>query len=162
MTLSNDNRDNIPSLGVYVGYDSRDLWSNPHRGWWNESELTISGGDSDFWTFNLDLRRYQPLADKHKLALFSLATLRSGQVGIDVPTYLEYILGGGNTIRGWSFGSRSGKNQFINTAEYRYTLVKPRSVSVSSFNVHVGLQLAVYGDFGQPGSSPRQRNLRAA
>jgi outer membrane protein assembly factor BamA len=62
---------------------------------------------------------------------------------------MEYILGGGNTIRGWSFGSRNGKNQFINTAEYRYTLVKPRSVSVSSFHVHVGLQLAVYGDFGQ-------------
>lgn len=152
ITLSDSNRDNIPSLGFYVGYDSRDMWSNPRRGWWNETDLYRSGlfdGDGDFWTFDLDIRRYQPLAEKHTLALFSLTTLRSGRVGVDVPTYLEFILGGANTIRGWSFGARNGKNQFINTAEYRYTLLAPRPLSVSSFNVHFGLQFAVFGDFGQ-------------
>jgi outer membrane protein assembly factor BamA len=32
ITLSEDNRDNIPSMAFLIGYDSRDLWSSPHQG----------------------------------------------------------------------------------------------------------------------------------
>ncbi len=32
-TLSANNRDNTPSLAFFIGYDSRDFWTSPHRGW---------------------------------------------------------------------------------------------------------------------------------
>ena len=86
------------------------------------SKSGILGGGSDFWTYTIDVRRYEPLAARHTLALFSLASLRTGRVGEDIPVYLQFNLGGTNTVRGWTLGAREGKNQFINTLEYRYEL----------------------------------------
>jgi outer membrane protein insertion porin family len=150
-TLSPSNKDEIPALGAFINYDSRDLISNPHEGWQNQFLLSKSGiltGDSDFWTYTIDVRRYQPLAAKHTLALFSLASLRTGTVGEDIPVYLQFNIGGTNTIRGWTLGARAGKNQFINTLEYRYELMPPRSGSIFGFSGFLGLQLAAFGDLG--------------
>jgi outer membrane protein assembly factor BamA len=36
----------------------------------------------------------------------------------------------------------------INTAEYRYTLMKPRAVGFKGFSVYIGLELAAFGDLG--------------
>ena len=152
VTLSPDNRDNVPSLGVYLGFDSRDLWSNPRRGWWGEFEVvkngSFLGGDGNWWTFSLDARRYQPLAARHVLALFSLATFQTGEVGVDLPVYLDYSIGGTNSVRGWKLASEQGKNQFINTLEYRWTFWGPRSWSIRGFTADLGLQLALFGDLG--------------
>jgi outer membrane protein assembly factor BamA len=152
ITLSADNRDRLPGLGFFIGYDSRDLWSNPHRGWWNEIEVMnrggILGGDGDYLTFNIDIRRYQPIAERHTLAFFSLTTLQTGTVGIDIPVHQDFHLGGTNTIRGWGLNASVGKNQFINTAEYRYTLMQPRDLSFKGFTLYLGIQLADFGDFG--------------
>ena len=147
-TLSDDNRDNIPSLGAYLGYDDRDLVTNPHRGWWSEVDVSKSAGDADFWTFIVDVRRYQPIVKRHTLALFSLLTLQTGDVGTDIPVYLDFHIGGTNTIRGWDLDGRFGKNQFINTVGYRYNLVEPRPFEVFGTQLHLGLQLSAFGDFG--------------
>src|SRR6185436_4934376 len=45
---------------VTIGYDNRDSWRSPRRGWKNELELIRTVGDGSFWTMNLDLRRYVP------------------------------------------------------------------------------------------------------
>ncbi len=151
VTLSSSNKDTVPALGAFIAYDSRDLISNAHQGWQNQfvvSKSGIFGGDSDFWTYTIDVRRYQPLAARHTLALFSLASLRTGTVGEDIPVYLQFNLGGTNTIRGWTLGAREGKNQFINTLEYRYELMAPRSGSIFGFSGFLGLQLAAFGDLG--------------
>ncbi|MBK5293291.1 MAG: BamA/TamA family outer membrane protein, partial [Acidobacteriia bacterium] len=152
ITLSPSNRDNTPGLGITVGYDTRDSWTNPHVGFWNDVELVKYGGvlgsRADYWTLNMDLRRYQPLHSKHRMALFSLTTLQSGAVGADVPVYRDFHLGGSNTIRGWSLGSRHGKNQSISTAEYRYEVIPPRSFKVKGIGLYAGLQLAAFGDAG--------------
>jgi hypothetical protein len=63
-TLSSDNGDFVSTLAFFYIYDTRDAWSNPHTGWWNEVEILKSDfltGQSDFWRVNFDLRRYQPL-----------------------------------------------------------------------------------------------------
>ena len=75
------------------------------------------GGYGDFWRVHFDVRRFQPLADRHTLAFFSLTTLQMGTVGVEIPIYQDFQLGGGNSIRGWGLESTSGKNQFINTLE---------------------------------------------
>ena len=152
-TLSESNRDNVPTLGFFIGYDSRDLWSNPHRGWWNEFELSKTGGllgsDGDFWSFNFDMRRYVPIIERHTLALFSLTTLRIGDVGADIPLHQDFHLGGTNSVRGWDISSdRSGKHQWINTAEYRVTLMDPKVLSLFGLTADIGLQAALFGDLG--------------
>ena len=151
VTLSASNKDEIPALGFFIAYDSRDLISNAHEGWQNQFVLSksgILGGDSDFWTYTIDARRYQPLATRHTLAVFSLASLRTGTVGEHIPVYLQFNIGGTNTVRGWNLGAREGKNQFLNTVEYRYELMAPRSGSIFGFSGFLGLQLAAFGDFG--------------
>jgi outer membrane protein assembly factor BamA len=70
VTLSPSNKDEIPALGGFVSYDSRDLISNPHAGWQKQflvSKSGILGGDGDFWTFTIDVRRYQPIAPGTRL-----------------------------------------------------------------------------------------------
>jgi outer membrane protein insertion porin family len=151
-TLSANNRDNTPSLAFFIGYDSRDFWTSPHRGWWNEVEVSQNGGflggDGDFWRVNFDVRRFQPLAARHTLAFFSLTTLQTGTVGVKVPIYQDFHLGGTNSIRGWGLDSTRGKNQFINTLEYRYDLMTPKAWSVFGVSFYLGLQVALFGDLG--------------
>jgi outer membrane protein assembly factor BamA len=151
-TLSSTNRDNVSSLGFYIGYDSRDVWSNPHTGWWNEADVAKTGGflggSSDFWRLNVDLRRYIPVVKKQTLALFSLLTLTTGTVGKDVAAWQDFSLGGTNSVRGWELGSRTGKNQLISTAEYRVTVLEPKLLTLAGLSVDIGLQLAAFADLG--------------
>lgn len=152
-TLSSSNRDNVPTLGFFIGYDSRDLWSNPHRGWQNEFEISKSsgflGGDGNFWSFNFDVRKYIPIINNHTLALFSLTTLRIGDVGTDIPLHQDFHIGGTNSVRGWDISpDRNGKNQWLSSAEYRVTFMKPKVLSAFGVTVDLGLQLALFGDLG--------------
>lgn len=151
-TLSPSNRDYIPTFGFFIGYDSRDLWSNPHRGWWNEFEISKSsgflGGEGDFWSLNFDIRKYRPIFKNHTLALFSLLTLRTGNVGSEVPLHQDFHIGGTNSVRGWDINARQGKNQWINTAEYRVTLMEPKMFSLLGLTADIGFQIALFGDLG--------------
>lgn len=163
VTLSPSNTDQIPGLHFFIGYDSRDLDSDPRLGWWTEVELGKSGsflgGEGNFWTYIFDIRRYQPLAGRHNLDLFSLTTVRTGQVGVDIPLYLDFDLGGSNTIRGWTLGASTGKNQLINTIQYRYSLMERRPFKVKGIGLYAGLQLAAFSDFGIAWSESSEFNL---
>ena len=155
-TLSAEGEDGLWRLGVGGGYDSRDWWGNPHRGWHNEVELARTGGwlpgDGDFWRFDLDLRRYQPLVGGHTLALASLLTLQSGVVGRDLPEYLDFHLGGSNTLRGYGIEELGqelfGKNQLLATAEYRFPLLARREYEVFGLPANLGLAGALFVDSG--------------
>ena len=131
-------------------YDSRDSWSNPKRGWWDRVDATANGlgADGDYWTFDFDVRRYQPLSGRHGLALFSLLTLQTGVVGKDIPVHEVLHIGGTNSVRGWEINARQGKDQWLNTVEYRYDLVKVRDFSFKGFNLYGGVQLAAFVDTG--------------
>jgi outer membrane protein insertion porin family len=150
-TVSADNADYAPGLSAFLGYDSRDSWTNPHSGWWSEFEIQKVGvffGDCRFWRVNLDARRYQPVAPHHTLALFSLLTLTSGAVGRDVAAWQQFSVGGANSLRGWELGERAGKNQFLNTLEYRYNFFEPRPLRVLGISFFMGAQLAAFADLG--------------
>jgi outer membrane protein assembly factor BamA len=155
VTLSPDNNDYVSRFGVYVGYDSRDAFSNTRAGWWNEvaytREIRILKNSSNFNQLDIDLRRYQPIPfwDRHILAFFSLMTLRTGTVGETVAPWQQFGIGGTNTIRGWEFAHQKGKNQFINTIEYRISIIRPSLLQLPfDINYRGGLQFAVFGDLG--------------
>lgn len=83
-TMSATDSDDLLRVGGSAGYDSRDDWSNPTHGWWAEAEAWKTGGilpgDGDFWTLNLDGRRFQPAVRKHPRALEPAhAAVRSGR-----------------------------------------------------------------------------------
>ncbi|MEN8007043.1 MAG: BamA/TamA family outer membrane protein, partial [Candidatus Krumholzibacteriota bacterium] len=153
VTLAPDNHDKATRLGLYLGYDSLDAFIGTSRGWWNEIVLTraieLFENSSNFVQADVDLRRYHPLADRHTLAGFSLTTLRSGTVGVDVAPWEQFGIGGTNTVRGWNFAARKGRNQMLNTLEYRYTLLKVRGWDLPlGIKYRGGLQLAAFGDWG--------------
>jgi outer membrane protein assembly factor BamA len=152
-TLTGQSTESTPGIGMVAAHNTLDLWSNPSRGWENFFTVTrfggLLGGAGDFTKAVDDLRRYQPLGDRHTLALFSFSTFQTGVVGIDIPIYRDTHLGGTNSVRGWSdLNAREGKNQFINTVEYRYDLFKPRPFRVFGANLYGGLKLAAFGDIG--------------
>jgi outer membrane protein insertion porin family len=150
ITLSPDKVDHIPTLGGLLEYDGRDLRSNPHRGWKMSFDIVQNGGwvggPADYVTAEFDIRRYQPLARRHVLAFFSFATLQSGVVGQDVPVYENFHIGGTNSLRGWKPDARQGNNQFLNTVEYRYEALSPRSFRIRGFGFYIGVQLAAFAD----------------
>ncbi|MCK9996795.1 MAG: BamA/TamA family outer membrane protein, partial [Candidatus Krumholzibacteria bacterium] len=153
VTLALNNHDRASRLGLYLGYDSLDAFIGTTNGWWNEVVLTqaleIFENSSQYRQVDLDFRRYQYLADRHTLTGFSLTTIRSGNVGVDVAPWEQFGIGGTNTVRGWSFAARKGQNQMINTLEYRYTLLHPRRWDLPfGIKYRGGLQVAAFGDWG--------------
>jgi len=152
VTFASDNSDWIPGLGVLAEYDTRDLASNPRRGWQNGIDVTqhggFLGGNSNFVRMNFDLRRYQPVAGRQTLVISSYSSLQTGTVGEEIPLYREFYVGGTNSVRGWDLGARRGKNQMINTVEYRYEILAPRAFRVFGIALYSGIHVAAFGDLG--------------
>jgi outer membrane protein insertion porin family len=154
-TLDPDGSDQTARFTLFLGYDSRDAFPDTRRGWWGEAVIgydsRLFNSHSDFYQVDLDIRRYQPLPlwDRHSLAIYSLTTMRTGQIGEDVAPWQAFGIGGTNTVRGWEFASRRGKNQFINTVEYRITLLEPRMLLLPlNIKYRGGLSVALFGDVG--------------
>ncbi|MBN2241683.1 MAG: BamA/TamA family outer membrane protein [Acidobacteria bacterium] len=167
ITLSPDSRDTTPYLGLVLEYDGRDSFSNPHQGWQGIFDIAQNGGflggDGDFATAQIDIRRYQPITSRQFLALFLYGTIQSSVVGRDVPVYRDYQIGGTNSVRGWDSGARRGNNQFLSTLEFRYELVPPKTFRVYRYELYAGLQLAAFADLGTAwsGGSGFTRNVIA-
>ena len=148
ITLSPDDSDLFLGVGGVYEYDTRDSWTTPTRGWWNSVDAIWHAGDGDYGTVDFDVRRYQPITSRQTFVATALLTLQSGVRGEDVPTYLDYALGGANTVRGWDFASRRGKNQLIVSLEHRYTVVPTSAFRVKGVNLYGGLAVAVFADGG--------------
>jgi outer membrane protein assembly factor BamA len=146
--ISPDGKDVIPTLGAFMTIDTLDSSTNPRHGTWAEVELDDMTGDARSWTFILDGRRFQRLSERHGLAVFSLASFQTGEVGVGLPRYEQFALGGANTVRGWSLGSRIGRNQFIGTAEYTFVIRPVTPLALFGLNLYAGLQLAAFADAG--------------
>jgi outer membrane protein insertion porin family len=161
ITLSDNKVDNLFSSGAALGYDSRDSWRNPGRGWWSEIEVVKTGGrlggEGDFWTAIFDFRRYQPAWSKQTIVMGVLTSLRTGTVGVDVPSYLQYFMGGANSVRGYDYEDLGkelyGKDQFIFTLEYQFLLMDCRAIPVWKWAFAAGLEAAIFSDTGTAWSS---------
>jgi outer membrane protein insertion porin family len=157
-TLTPDNEDHLHRLGGAVGYDSRNSYRDPTKGWWLEFQTLRTGGrflrgDGDFWTTDFDIRRYQPGPYRHSIHIAGLLSLQSGEVGVEMPTYLLYRLGGANTIRGHDIEVLGkelfGKNQLLLTTEYQIPLVDLREYRFfDKIAFGLGLKLALFADQG--------------
>ncbi len=152
ITIEPDNSDRVPSLGFFVGLNTLDSWFDPRRGWQGVIQVSKSGGPlggiTDFSSYLIDVRRYQPIVDRHQIVIFSLTTYRTGRADETFPQWLAYEIGGANTVRGWSFASQVGKSQFINTAEYRYSIMEPRFFPLFGLNINLGVLAAAFVDSG--------------
>ena len=148
ITLSPDNHDSFYSAGGVTEYDDRDSWREPSRGWLNSVDALWTTGSGQYATLDVDVRRYQPVAARQTIVATALLTLQSGIDGVDLPTYADYALGGENTVRGHAFGASRGKNQFISTIEYRYTVAPTRSFRVFGLDLYGGLAVAAFTDVG--------------
>jgi outer membrane protein assembly factor BamA len=148
VSLSPDGTDVIPTIGLFVTLDTLDSSTDPRAGTWAELQVDRLFGDARSWTVTLDGRRFQRLSDWQGLGLFSLATLQTGTVGVDLPEYLQFALGGGNSIRGWELEARRGRNQFIGALEYTYVALPVRPFSVAGLNLYAGVQVVGFADVG--------------
>ena len=147
ITLSPDNVDTLVSAGAVADYDDRNSRKDTSSGWWNSADALWRMGTGGYATMDIDVRRYQRLAHRHVLVATSLLTLQSGGTDV-VPSYTDFSLGGSNTVSGWGFNARRGKNQFINSMEYRYTALETRAFRVFGIGLYAGLALAAFGDAG--------------
>jgi len=167
ITLSPSGQDQLFRLGASYVLDSRDSWTNPRNGWENEVEVWRTGGflggDGDWWSTNLDVRRWLPVSSGTKLMLSGLVSLQSGTLGKDVPVYMNYNLGGANSIRGYGatdLGTAfSGKNQMLGTAEYSFTIVPPRRFDLWKISLRLGAEIATFADAGIAWSESRDLTL---
>ncbi len=165
-TLDPSDHDVLPRLGASIGWDNRNSWRFPSVGWYNELEVWWTGGDASFFTANVDVRRWFPLSPRQRILFSSLTTLQSGTVGEDVPIYMEYHLGGANSIRGYSIDQLGhtlyGKNQALGTVEYSVNVLPLRRWDLWKFALRMGLDVAVFGDAGIAWSEPEDLALRRA
>lgn len=156
ITLSANNEDQLIRLGGSIGWDTRDSWINPRQGWKNEVEVWRTGGflggDGDWWTGTFDVRTWQPLTARTKILISGLATIQSGTLGEQVPRYMNYNLGGANSVRGYAITDHeeqySGKNQMIGTAEYSWAAIAPRRFDLWKISLKLGAEFAAFGDAG--------------
>jgi outer membrane protein assembly factor BamA len=147
ITLSPDDVDTLVSTGAVADYDSRNSRRDTSHGWWNSADAFWRTGTGGYATLDIDVRRYQRLARQHGVVATSLLTIQSGTPDV-VPSYMDFSIGGSNTVRGWGFNARRGKNQFINSLEYRYTAVETRAFRVFGVGLYAGLAVAIFGDAG--------------
>ncbi|MBF0430151.1 MAG: BamA/TamA family outer membrane protein [Fibrobacteria bacterium] len=154
ITLSPQNRDFLPSVGVSVIFDSRDYAGNPTKGFFGELGIFnfggLLGGPSDFLQTIADFRIYQPLTGRQHILLSQLLTLQSGSLNNTLPRYRRFWLGGANSVRGFELDEQRGANQALFTLEYRFLLMKPRVIPLFLFDwyLDLGLQPIVAVDAG--------------
>jgi outer membrane protein assembly factor BamA len=166
-TLSPDNVDDLLSFGGACGYDSRDSYRRPTRGWLHGLQVTRTGGplpgDGDFWTGSLDLRGYQRVRRTHVLSAGALLSLQSGALGVELPEYLQYHLGGANSIRGHDPIELGrvlyGKNQYILTVEYGVPVRRIREYRIFKWTFSLGLDVAAFADHGCAFSTSHEVSL---
>jgi outer membrane protein assembly factor BamA len=146
--LSPSGTDHLPAAGGYLTYNSLDSMSNPRNGWLGAVDVGRQFGDASSWTVIVDGRRYQPLAERSTLAVVAFGSFQSGEVGVGLPEYQQFGVGGANSVRGWALGSRVGKHQAIGTVEYLYSVIPVRSFTVFGLNLYGGIQAAAFSDVG--------------
>lgn len=162
VSLSPDGLDVIPTVGVFAGLDQLDSSTDPRTGTWAEFQVDRVFGDASSWTFTMDGRRFQPLGERHGLGLFGLMAVQTGEVGTSLPEYMQFALGGGNTVRGWELGSRRGRNQFISSAEYTFVAQPVTAFSVGGFNLYAGIQAVAFADLGLTWNDGSDRDTSSA
>lgn len=162
ITLSGDRRDEFLRLGLRAGYDTRDSWRRPRTGWNNEflfmwEDGGVFGRPGNWPLFEIDVRRYLPVGHRDMVSIGSLTSLQTGTVGVNFPGYLQYRMGGANSIRGYDIEKLGkelyGTRQWIVTTEYRHQIVPIHEYRFHQWSASLGLDVAAFADWGTAWSS---------
>lgn len=106
------------SLGGQLHFDTRNKTDNPRRGWFTTLSAQKTGGflqgDFTFERYQLDLRRYQPLAKGARLDL----RLRIGTARGNLPNQFHYALGGTGSLNGYDFKTFTGDRSALFNIAY--------------------------------------------
>jgi len=127
--------------GGLLEYDWRDSASNPTSGGKYAAQyvryLDKDLGRYSFMRLDLDAWQYIPLFNEsHVIALHGAASLTTTNGSQQVPFYLQPMLGGPDTLRGYRFDRFYGNNSTLLTAEYRW-------------DASPTLQMVAFGDAGK-------------
>jgi len=148
ITISESNQDITYGFGFFLGRDSRNFLSYPTKGGILLLDTIRYYGDMQTNRSNIDLRWYFSPYERHRLGIYSLTTFSSGEVGVDIPVWADFHIGGTNTVRGWDLDSRHGKNQSIAVIEYGFMVLERKIVRIWKIQMDIGIQLALFGDVG--------------
>lgn len=131
LTLSEDGKDELPSISVTFQYDNRDLKEYPHKGWyWFCWARRIGkGGEIGYYRYGTDLRKYIPLNTKLTLALRTAVDLADGEI----PSYDRVYFGYYERLRGYYYDVFEGENLVFGGAEFRFPIMKIRYIDIETF-----------------------------
>jgi outer membrane protein insertion porin family len=108
----------VRSITFAAVNDTRRQLFNPRRGSYRQFKAEFAGllfGGTEFNKYVLDARQFFPVGQKHSMALRFLLGTTTGE-----PPYLEqFLVGGGETLRGYPNDRFVGTNMAIANAEYR-------------------------------------------
>jgi outer membrane protein assembly factor BamA len=113
--------------GGFVEFDWRDRPHNPRSGGKYSAQYTRfldrELGSSSFFRLDLDAAQYIPLLNLTKvIVLHGSTSLTEAGSGQRVPFYLQPMLGGSDTLRGYRPYRFYGDNSVLVNAEYRWDL----------------------------------------
>jgi outer membrane protein assembly factor BamA len=160
-TLSSSGRDEFYSLNAGIVYDSRDLREYPGDGSFfsfGVSKYGLFEKDVDYQRYNLDVRRYLPVAEGIVLAGRAFTSLSSGGT---VPNYGHVFFGYFERIRGHFKTVLEGEQIIGTTVEAHYPIVSPRYLRLDfmPFEQFRDLRYAIYGAlFADAGNTWYRKN----
>jgi outer membrane protein assembly factor BamA len=111
--------------GGYVQYDWRNEGGQAVRGGLYKGEYTVfsdrDGGRHNFNRLDVVVQQYLPVFnDKRVLAFQGTTTLTDAHQGNNVPFYLQPVVGGAETLRGYRPFRFYGDNSMVLNGEYRF------------------------------------------
>ena len=131
LTLSGDSTDDLFSLSFNATRDRLNDRLQPTKGSLlnleTEQTVPIGSGNILFNRVKASYSQYFPVnligfSDRSEALAFNI---QAGTVFGDLPPYEAFVLGGGNSIRGFDNGEvGSGRSRFQATAEYRFPVFK--------------------------------------
>ncbi len=119
-TISENGKDRLPTVGIALRYDSRDLWEYAHKGHYLSLWATKTGFSQtiNYVRYGIDVRKYLPIGPT-TLAVRAATNLSGG----DIPVYEEVQFGFLTRIRGHFRERKAGDNLAIGSAEFRFPIL---------------------------------------
>lgn len=151
---SGNNTEQLWGIELFIRYDTRDLYSYPSNGWFNQLVLYKNGIFQQYNNYvrtDFDLRRYLNIGP----FIFAVRVYQSYLSG-EIPVYRLNYIGYEERIRGHFYTAREGKHINLGSFETRFPLIPIRYFSLNMppipsqylKNLPIGLSAGIFIDSG--------------
>lgn len=131
--IPNPTSGGLNSITLLNIFDTRDDVFNAHKGVYYSASLEnaghLLGGDFNYLKYTGEIRQYVPHLRKNTIAFRIMA----GGSGGELPLAEKFVLGGSDTLRGYTLDRFIGDKFFLASAEYRFPLLKSKILSGAAF-----------------------------